>query len=66
MYTKSPISVKEARRILGITGKGLSDDAIRQLIAHIDVLTDVVITQYNDSKNQSSIDILNDEAHTKE
>lgn len=54
---KSLLTVKKARKILGTSAKGLSDDAIRKLVYQVDILTDVVIDQYKDSKVDSSIDI---------
>lgn len=53
------LTLTEAKKVLGTTTKGLSDDAIRRLVAQVDILTDVVIAQYKDSKVDSSIDILN-------
>lgn len=61
MHQTSTISVKEARKILGTTANGLSDEAIQRLIEQVDVLTDVVVAHYDGSKTQSSIDITHNE-----
>ena len=63
---KSQITVTEAKKVLGTTAKGLSDDAIQRLITQVDVLTDIVVSHVNDSKIQSSIDISDSELHTNE
>ena len=58
------ISVNEARKILGTTAKGLSDEALERLVAQVDVLTGIVVTHFDDSEIQSSIDILDEALHT--
>ncbi len=58
------ISTEEARKILGTTAKGLSDEAIERLIAQVDVLSDIVVAHVSDSKIKSYIDISNDKSHT--
>lgn len=60
------ITIEEARKILGITAKGLSDDAIERLIAQVDILTGIVVSHFDDSKYQSSIDISTRKLHTYE
>jgi hypothetical protein len=58
MATAEPeqtISVKQARRILGTTAKGLSDEAIERLIARTEILTDIVVNHLDDSKIQSRV-----------
>jgi hypothetical protein len=62
--SRSSVSVKEARKILGTTAKGLSDEAIERLVSQVDVLTGIVVAHFNDSKNQSSIDISGNRLHT--
>lgn len=59
-----PISIQEARAILGTTAKGLNDEAIQKLIAQVEVLTDIVVAHVSDSKIQRSIDISDDRSHT--
>lgn len=56
---KSTISINEARKILGTTAKGLSDEAIRKIINQVEILTDIVIAHISDSNLHSSIDISN-------
>jgi hypothetical protein len=51
------IALTEAKKVLGTTAKGLSDEAIMRLVTQVDVLTDIVVAHVHDSKNQSSIDI---------
>ena len=58
------ISTEEARRILGITAIGLSDEVIRRLVVNVDKLTDIVVNLALDSKIQSSIDIAEGSIHT--
>lgn len=58
------ITVTEAKKVLGTTAKGLSDDAIMRLVTQVDVLTDIVVAHANDSKIQASIDISDDRPHT--
>ena len=60
----SLITVTEAKKVLGTTAKGLSDEAIKRLVAQVDVLTDIVVAHANDSKIQTSIDIPDDRLHT--
>jgi hypothetical protein len=61
--TSGRISLTEAKKILGITAKGLSDDTIRSLIIKIDALSDVIVSNFNDSKIQSSLDIPERDEH---
>jgi hypothetical protein len=63
--TSSSISIDEARNILGITAKELSDEAIGRLIYQVDILTDIVVAHVNDSKINSSVDILTNKLDTK-
>lgn len=63
-FRRPVVSVKEARKILGTTAKGLSDDAIMRLVTQVDVLTDIVVAHVNDSKIQTSIDISQGKLHT--
>jgi len=58
------ISIEEARRILGITSKGLSDEAVERLVAQVAVLTDIVLAHIGDSKIKGPIDISNNKLHT--
>ena len=58
------ISVTEARKILGTTATGLSDETIEHLVAQVDVLTDIIVAHVSDSKIESSIDISNGKSHT--
>jgi hypothetical protein len=62
--TSSLITPSEARKVLGITAKDMSDDAIRLLIKQVDILTDIVVAHANGSTIKSYIDNLDDEAHT--
>ena len=59
-----PITITEARQILGNTAKGLSDRAIKQLIVQIDVLTDVIVMHSDGSKIQSELDKSRASKHT--
>jgi hypothetical protein len=52
---KQTLSVKQARRILGTTSKGLSDEAIKRLISKVEILTDIVVNHVDDSKIQSRV-----------
>ncbi len=61
---ESHLSVIEAKKILGTSAKGLSDDAIMRLVAQVDVLTDIVIAHASDSIIHSSIDISQNRPHT--
>jgi hypothetical protein len=63
---KPQITVTEARNVLGTAAKGLTDNAISQLVAQVDILTDIVIAHINDSTIQSSIDISTNKSHTDE
>ena len=64
-FTLQPsITLTEAKKVLGTTAKGLSDDAIMNLVAQADVLTDIIIAHISDSKIQSSIDILSSSLDT--
>ena len=54
---QSTIIVSEARKILGTTAKGLSDETIRKIVNQVEVLTDIVIAHISDSNLHSSIDI---------
>ncbi len=58
------ITLTEAKKVLGTTAKGLSDEAIKRLVAQVDVLTDIVVAHANGSKFQTSIDIPGDRLHT--
>jgi hypothetical protein len=50
------ITVSKARKILGTSYEGLSNESIKWLLLKIEALTDVVIAYMKDSKNQLSID----------
>ncbi len=63
---QSRITLTEAKKILGTTAKGLSDDAIKRLVTQVDLLTDVVIAHASDSKIQTDIDILQGKLHNDE
>ncbi len=58
------ITLTEAKKVLGTTAKGLSDETIMRLVAQVDVLTDIVVAHINDSKYQSSIDNSGNAPHT--
>lgn len=58
------ITLTEAKKVLGTTAMGMSDDAIMRLVAQVEVLTDIVIVHVQDSKIQSAIDISNSSPHT--
>lgn len=62
----SLMTLTEARRVLGITAKDMSDDDIKLLIKQVDVLTDIVVVHTNGSTIKSYIDNLGNEAHTDE
>jgi hypothetical protein len=59
-----PLTLTEAKKVLGTTAKGLSDEAIMRIVAQVDVLTDIVVAHANDSKIQTSIDISDVRIHT--
>jgi len=65
-YGESVSTIAEARKILGTTAKGLSDDALKRLIVQIEILTDIVVARARDSIIKSCIDNTVDEAHTDE
>jgi len=58
------ISIQEARAILGTTAKGLSDEAIKRLVAQVEILTDIVVAHASGSKIHRSIDIPKRRRHT--
>ncbi len=60
-----PITIYEARKILGTTAKGLDDSAIENLLKQFNILSDIVVAHTNDSRFQSSIDISKNELHTE-
>ena len=62
--TLSQRTLTEAKKVLGTTAKGLSDEAILLLVAKVDILTDIVVSHARDSKIQSAIDNSNDTSHT--
>ena len=61
--TKPLMTPTEARRVLGTTSKGMSDEAIRRLIGQVDVLTDIVVAHAQDSIFKSCIDVSKKEEH---
>lgn len=61
-YTQT--TLKEARRILGTTANGMTDESITKLVAQIDVLTDIVVAQAIGSNIKSSVDISKLKLHT--
>jgi hypothetical protein len=64
-YTSNPsMTLAEAKKVLGTTSIGMSDDAIMRLIAQVDVLTDIVVAHSYGSIIQSHIDNIDDEEHT--
>jgi hypothetical protein len=60
------MTLTEAKKLLGTTAKELSDDALRRLIANVEILTDIVVVHARDSIIKSHIDITSDEVHTNE
>lgn len=60
---KTLMTLSEARRVLGTTAKGMTDDAIMLLIKQADILTDIVVAHTNGSIIKSSIDNSDGEAH---
>lgn len=62
---KNQTTLAEAKKVLGTTAKGLSDEAIMRLVTQVDVLTDIVAAHFNDSNIHSCIDISNDKLHTE-
>lgn len=44
------VSVKQARRILGTTAKGMSDEAVKRLISQTELLAEIVIAHADGSK----------------
>lgn len=60
------ISLREARKLLGADFKGLSDSEVTSFVGHVSQLTDIVIAHIDDSKIQSSIELMSPEAHTHE
>ena len=63
MGTQPILSVVEAKKILGTTAKGLTDEAILGLIMQVDILTDVVIGYVKISEIQSAIDVSKKTLH---
>lgn len=59
----SSITIEEARNILGTTAKELSDESISRLIIQVDMLSAVVIDNFDDSKIHNLIDIPTPEVH---
>ena len=60
------INLTEAKKVLGTTATGLTDEAIMNLVAQVEALTDIVIAHVSDSKVQTSIDILSSSLDTDE
>ena len=60
-----PVTVEEARRILGTTAQELADDDIKRLISQIDLLTDIVVSNFDGSKIHTSIEKYNHKSNTK-
>jgi hypothetical protein len=51
-----PITIEQARKILGTTAKELSDETIAKIVLQVDTLTDIVVAHVNDSKIHNSLD----------
>ncbi len=65
MQEEPIITVKAARRILGTTAKGLSDDAIMHLLRQTESIADTVIAHFSDSKIKSGVEKKQKSANTK-
>ena len=55
-YKDPPISIKEARKILGKKASEMSDDDIRLLVESLDGIAALVVKNYEVLKTSQSID----------